>query len=394
MSNANQYWALPDGINEALPADAARLERLRRELLDLYASWGYQLVMPPMVEYLESLQIAQGTELDLQTFKLTDQLNGRMMGVRADMTPQVARMDAHKLKNNEINRLCYIGTVLRTKSFHRDGSRAPLQVGAELFGHAGVDSDLEVLALLLQTLMHCQVPDILLGIGHVEVFSGLVTQAQLTELEQKQYLAILERKSLPELDQWLTHRTCSDESRAMLLALPRLYGGVEVLQDARIALKASPHNVLAALDYLQHIVNVLQQHYPACRIHIDLAELSGYSYHTGIVYAAYTPGTGREIARGGRYDGIGEAFGRARPATGFSTNLHELVQYLPSSTTDPSAILAPAINDSALDQVIAELRSQGECVIRVLEGQVTTAADLGLTRQLVHAKGQWILNKV
>lgn len=394
MSNANQYWALPDGINEALPSDAARLERLRRELLDLYATWGYQLVMPPMVEYLESLRIAQGTDLDLQTFKLTDQLNGRMMGVRADMTPQIARMDAHRLKSNEVNRLCYIGTVLRTKSFHRDGSRAPLQVGAELFGHAGLDSDLEVLALLLQTLMHCQVPDILLGIGHVEVFSGLVAQAQLNELEQKQYLAILERKSLPELEPWLAELSCSAEAKAMLYALPRLYGGVEVLQHARTAFSAANTEVLAALDYLQHIVTLLQQQYPACRIHIDLAELSGYSYHTGIVYAVYTPGTGREIARGGRYDGIGEAFGRARPATGFSTNLHELVRYLPSDTTTNQAILAPAINDPVLEQTIAGLRSQGECVIRILEGQTTTAADLGLTRQLVLANGQWILNKV
>ncbi|WP_020558588.1 ATP phosphoribosyltransferase regulatory subunit [Thiofilum flexile] len=394
MSNANQYWALPDGINEALPIDAARLERLRRELLDLYATWGYQLVMPPMVEYLESLRIAQGTDLDLQTFKVTDQLNGRMMGVRADMTPQVARMDAHRLRANEINRLCYIGTVLRTKSFHRDGSRAPLQVGAELFGHAGIDSDVEILALLIQTLMHCHVPDILLGIGHVEIFSGLVAQAKLDEVEQKHYLAILERKSLPELDQWLAKLTCSDEIRAMLHALPRLYGGVEVLQDARNALQLAQPNVLAALDYLQQIVETLQRHYPTCRIHIDLAELSGYSYHTGIVYAAYTPGTGSEIARGGRYDGIGEAFGRSRPATGFSTNLHELVQYLPAALMDNGAILAPATQDPALDQAIAQLRLQGECVIRALAGQVSTAAELGLTRQLVYTNGQWILNKV
>lgn len=394
MSNSHQYWALPDGIHEALPHDAMRLEQLRRELLDLYQSWGYQLVMPPLVEYLESLRIAQGSDLDLQTFKLTDQLNGRMMGVRADMTPQVARMDAHKLCANEVNRLCYIGTVLRTRSFHRDGSRAPLQVGAELFGHAGVDSDLEVLTLLLNTLIHCQVPNILLGIGHVGVFTGLVTQTQLSEAQQKEYLAILERKALPELDQWLNKLSCSTDHRAMLQALPRLYGGVEVLQDARTAFKTANKTVLEALDYLQSMVTTLQQDFPTCRIHIDLAELSGYSYHTGIVYAAYTPGTGREIARGGRYDGIGEAFGCARPATGFSTNLHELVRYLPSSTTPSSAILAPAQRDPALDRVIAELRAQGECVIRLLDGQTTTAHDLGLTRQLVFMSGQWILNKV
>jgi ATP phosphoribosyltransferase regulatory subunit len=393
MSNSNQYWALPDGINEALPVDAARLERLRRELLDLYASWGYQLVIPPLVEYLESLRIAQGTELDIQTFKLTDQLNGRMMGVRADMTPQVARMDAHKLHANEINRLCYIGTVLRTRSFHRDGSRAPLQVGAELFGHEGIDSDLEVLALLIQTLMQSHVPDILLGIGHVGIFTGLVTHANFSEAEQKQYLNILERKSLPELDAWLAQQSCEAESRAMLLALPRLYGGTEVLDTARQAFAKANQTVLQALDYLQTVVVRLQNDFPSCRIHIDLAELSGYSYHTGIVYAAYTPGSGREIARGGRYDGIGEAFGRARPATGFSTNLHDLVRYLPSSTTPNSAILAPAQLDSKLDQAIAELRAQGECVVRLLDGQTTTASDLGLTRQLVQTNGQWILSK-
>lgn len=392
MLNTDHYWALPDGISEALPDEAEALEQLRRSLLDLYATWGYRLVMPPLVEFMESLRTGHGTHLDVQTFKLTDQLSGRMMGVRADMTPQIARIDAHKLQTEQPNRLCYIGSVLRTRSFH-DGSRSPLQVGAELFGHAGLDSDFEVISLLLETLTHCQIPELLLDIGHVGIFRTLAREAGMSAQQESAFYDMLVRKSLPEIDAWLAMANLPTDLSVCLQQLPRLNGSAEVLNQAS-ALFANAHpDIQAALAYLRTLTDRVAASFPACKIHVDLAELSGYDYHTGIVYGIYTPGLGREVARGGRYDGIGEAFGRTRPATGFSTDLRTLATFaLPHRQANgQTAILAPAVQDAALEQLIRELRGQQQRVIRVLDGQAHDPAALGCKQQITQRDGQWIV---
>lgn len=392
MPNTDQYWALPEGISEALPDAAEALEQLRRELLDLYATWGYRLVMPPLVEFMESLRTGHGTHLDVQTFKLTDQLSGRLMGVRADMTPQIARIDAHKLNSDHPNRLCYIGSVLRTRSFSRGGSRSPLQVGAELFGHSGLDSDLEVISLLLETLQHCRTPDVLLDIGHVGIFRTLAREAGLNAQQEKQFYGMLERKSLPEIDEWLESAGLSAEMAEYLRQLPRLNGPPDILDQADALFSNAHGDIRDALTHLRTLATSITGHFPACRIHFDLAELSGYEYHTGVVYGVYTPEMGYEIARGGRYDGIGEAFGRVRSATGFTTDLHTLVRFVNRAQpvlSTRQGILAPAGGDAELEQLIRELRSQGEMVIRLLEGQADSAASMGCNRQLAQQNGRW-----
>ncbi|QTR48761.1 ATP phosphoribosyltransferase regulatory subunit [Candidatus Thiothrix anitrata] len=396
MPQSDLYWALPDGISEALPDEAEALEQLRRELLDLYTTWGYRLVMPPLVEFMESLRTGHGTHLDVQTFKLTDQLSGRMMGVRADMTPQIARIDAHKLKTEQPNRLCYIGSVLRTRSFHRDGSRSPLQVGAELFGHAGLDSDAEIISLLLETLALCHVPNVVLDIGHVGIFRTLAQLAGMSAQQEADFYDMLGRKALPEIDAWLAQASLPADISTYLGQLPRLNGSVAILDEAENVFAAAPPALHTALGYLRTLTERISAQFPKCTLHIDLAELSGYDYHTGIVYGIYTPGMGSEIARGGRYDGIGEAFGRTRPATGFSTDLRTLAKFaLPKRINHASAaIFAPALQDTALDQTIRTLRQQQRRVIRALSGQAHDAAALGCTQQLVQRDGQWNVEAV
>lgn len=394
MPHTDLYWALPDGISEALPDEAEALEQLRRHLLDMYATWGYRLVMPPLVEFMESLSVGHGTHLDVQTFKLTDQLSGRMMGVRADMTPQIARIDAHKLKTDHPNRLCYMGVVLRTRSFHRDGSRSPLQVGAELFGHAGLDSDVEVLSLLVETLAFCQVPDLVLDIGHVGIFRSLAQLAGMNESQERAFSNMLERKSLPEIYAWLENAALPADIANYLRQLPRLNGGVDVLDTATALFATAPTDIQAALDYLRTLTTRIAARFPDCNIHVDLAELSGYDYHTGIVYGIYTSGLGREVARGGRYDGIGEAFGRTRSATGFSTDLRTLAKFaVPGIKQAGKAnIFAPAIQDSALEMLIHALRQQGRCIVRELTGQAeANPADLGCYEQIIQHDGQWVV---
>lgn len=395
MPTTDQYWALPDGISEALPEESWRLENLRRGLLDLYATWGYQMVMPPLVEYMQSLNTGIGSNLDLQTFKVTDQLTGRTMGIRADMTPQIARIDAHKLQTEHSNRLCYIGSVLRTRAFNEDGSRSPLQVGAELFGHAGEDSDFEVIALLLSTLKHCQVPNIMLDLGHVNIFRSLAAQAGLSTQQEKIFFDMLERKSLPDIDAWLADAQLPAAETEMLRQLPRLYGKPAILNEALKVLNAANDQVKHAISYLQSLVARIQLEFPDCQIHVDLTELSGYDYHTGIVYAVYAEGSGREIARGGRYDGIGRLFGRERPATGFSTDLRLLTRYWQAGPKQPTKIFAPADTDTSLNAAIQQLRAQGRWVVRQLQGDtVKTPQDAGCGQQLIKHGNEWIITEV
>jgi ATP phosphoribosyltransferase regulatory subunit len=385
-------WLLPEGVEEALPDQAERLEFYRRRLLDLYHSWGYELVIPPLIEYLESLLTGTSHDLDLQTFKLTDQLNGRMMGVRADMTPQVARIDAHVLKREAPVRLCYLGTVLRTRSDGVGSSRSPMQVGAELFGHAGIDSELEVIRLMLQTLRALGIEDIHLDLGHVGVFSWLARQAGLDTEQEFALFEMLQRKAVPEIEAYLGTLGLARDVRTSLAALAGLHGGEEVLSEARSRLAGGAPEVAATLDAMERLVERLRDHEPDLALHFDLAELRGYHYHTGSVFAAYVPGQGQEVARGGRYDHIGAVFGRARPATGFSTDL-KLLCALSNHSAVParSRIYVAAADVGAARARIEALRAEGERVVCALAGQSAGAREMGCERQLVKQADHWII---
>jgi ATP phosphoribosyltransferase regulatory subunit len=309
-------WLLPEYIEDILPAEAARIERLRRAILDLFARARYELVMPPLLEYTDSLLTGTGHDLDVRTFKVVDQISGRMMGLRADITPQVARIDAHLLNRKGVTRLCYCGSVLHTRPAGPAATREPIQIGAEIYGHAGVASDLEVQRLLCRALARAGVRRVRLGIGHVAVFRALVHAARVNREREAELFQALQRKDLPELRR-LT-RTLGAKAREALLLLPELYGGADVLRVARRRLPRLPKidQALATLRALARACPV-----PAS---FDLAELRGYHYHSGVVFDAYCEGVAGAVARGGRYDEVGRAFGRARPATGFSIDLRAL----------------------------------------------------------------------
>jgi ATP phosphoribosyltransferase regulatory subunit len=391
MSSKDQ-WLLPEGIEEVLPPAAWRLEAARRELLDLYSRWGYELIIPPLIEYLESLLTGAGNDLDLQTFKVTDQLNGRMMGLRADMTPQAARIDAHPLQRDVPSRLCYLGTVLHTRSDGFGGSRSPLQVGAELFGHGGVVSDIELLSLVLESLSLLAIPDVHLDLGHVGIFRGLASDAGLSRHQENELFDALQRKAVSEIGELLDAHVADAQQRQRLAALTGLNGGADVLEQARARLAGAGSGVMAALDNLTAIADALQQHAGAVNLNFDLGELRGYSFHTGMVFAVFVPGCGQEIARGGRYDSIGEVFGRARPATGFSTDLKILMDFSQRDFAHSnSAILAPADSDPVLRAAVQQLRQAGERVVCALPGQAGSAADMGCERVLVREQGGWVV---
>ncbi len=410
----NHYWLLPEGISEALPENANQLEALSRQVIDLYRGWGYQLVMPPLVEFLESLSTGTGKELDLQTFKLTDQQTGRMMGVRADITPQVARIDAHRMRVDHPNRLCYFGPVLRTRSNHANGgSRSPLQIGAELFGHSGVDSDFEVISLAIQTLQLCTPSDlgssemITLDLGHVGIFTEVSAELGLNELDQEILSDMLERKSIPEIEAWVVEKRLTDTHATIIRTLPDLNGSLEVLDQANELFNNLGERIKVILANLSDLIQRVQQAFPAIAINLDFSELRGYAYHTGFIFQLYLPSVQRELIRGGRYDGIGEAFGNARPATGFSADLRLLNNLLMNNLLMNSSavnnkivqdkILAPAESNAELDQMIKELREQGKIVIRQLNesnnGQVTeyTAKDLDCNQCIVKNNGRWVI---
>lgn len=392
MTNTDR-WLLPEGIEELLPARARTLERLRRRLLDCFDTWGYELIMPPFVEYLESLLTGTGEDLDLQTFKLIDPITGRLMGVRADMTPQAARIDAHQLRRDEPVRLCYLGTVLHTRAEGFSGSRAPLQIGAELYGHSGVESDMEVLELMLETLEITGVRDVHVDLGHVGIFRALARQAELDADAETELFDALQRKAVPEIRHLLEARPLAAEVREMFAALADLNGGEEVLTRAREQLAGGEPEVQRALDTLERIAERMQRRQVPLPLHFDLAELRGYNYQTGVVFAAFVPGHGQEVARGGRYDDIGRIFGRARPATGFSTDLKTLVEVSGRGPDhrEADAVCAPAVDDPDLVQMIRELRAAGERVIQELPGQRGSAQRTGCNRVLEKRDGRWMV---
>lgn len=389
---SENLWLLPEGIEEVLPAEAKRLENLRRELLDMYRGWGYELVMPPLIEYLESLLTGTGNDLDLQTFKLMDQLTGRMMGVRADMTPQVARIESHVLKRDAPTRLCYMGTVLRTRPLELGGSRSPLQVGAELYGHVGPESDVEIISLMTESLHRVGVQDILLDLGHVGVFRGLVEAAGLNSEQESMLFDQLQRKSVAELVDYLATLDIDSTVRDRFSSLCECNGDAGTVDEAIQRFKGSSENVMASLQTLKAVTTMLAARFPGIKIHFDLAELSGYRYHTGVVFAAYANGQGQAIAQGGRYDNIGRDFGLSRPATGFSADLKQWVSLSGDIAVGyQPAILVPWGDDSDLQAKVKELRQSGERVIQFLPGQTADGKALGCDRELVRQDGQWQL---
>lgn len=384
-------WLLPEGIEELLPAEAERLEDLRRRLLDLFASWGYRLVITPIIEHLESLLVGTGRDLELQTFKLTDQLTGRLLGVRADMTPQVARIDAHRLKSVTPSRLCYVGPVLHTRLQGFARTRSPFQVGAELYGHAGIDADVEILALMVETLAAAGLRAPHIDLGHVGVFRGLAREADLDDEQEQVLFDALQRKAKPEIERYVEAQALDASYRQMFIALVDLNGGDAVLGEARARLRHGGREVQAALDNLERIAGAARRRIPGISLHFDLAELRGYHYQTGVVFAAFMPGHGQEIARGGRYDDIGHAFGGARPATGFSTDLETLILLSPEHTPRGGGVFAPCIEDAALRGLIARLRAEGQWVCMELPGQQGGAREMGCDRVIERRDGDWVV---
>lgn len=389
---AKDSWLLPEGIEEILPEEATHLENLRTQLLDLFACWGYELVIPPFIDFLDSLLIGAGHDLDLQTFKLTDQISGEMLGIRADMTPQVARIDAHNLKHEWSTRLCYVGTILHTRGDPLEKTRSPMQIGAELYGHAGKESDIEVICLMLEMLALTGLLNVHLDLGHVGIYRALAKQAELTCVQESELFDVLQRKARRELTELMDSYAIDSELKTLFLKLPELNGDRDVLNKAQVIFAHANEEVQQALADLTAIADILATRFPALAISFDLAELRGYHYHTGMVFAAFVPSIGREIARGGRYDNIGAVFGRARPATGFSADL-KLLTSLSKKTgiqSQRALIFAPCVDDAALNETIRALRADHQAVIQQLPNQIGTAQDLRCTAILEFVNHQWV----
>jgi ATP phosphoribosyltransferase regulatory subunit len=379
-------WLLPEYIQDMLPDEAWRIEAMRSKIIELLRLSGYQLVAPPMLEYAESLLINDSQDMDVRTFKLVDQLSGRTMALRADITPQVARIDAHLLNCQGVTRLCYAGSVLHTQPAGLMRTREPLQIGAELYGHSGLESDLEVQRLMLQALASIGVKGVHLDLGHVAVFRALVKGASIDADLEAGLFAALQLKDVPALRELVSSLPLKVQTA--VLALPQLYGSTEdVLQRARKILPDSAE-MRAALSELEQAAAHL--HPLAHSVGIDLAELRGYHYHSGMVFAAYHAGSHDAIALGGRYDDLGKSFGRARAATGFSMDLRQLHGLLPA-VAHAKSILAPHKKDNALQEAIAKLRQQGHSVVVDLLGDAALRSELNCDRELVLQNAAWVV---
>lgn len=391
--NITNRWLLPEGVEEILPPKAIALEQLCRTIIDLFSTWGYEFVIPPMVEYLESLLTGTGEDLDLKTFKLTDQLSGRLMGIRADITPQVARIDAHLLKRDTPTRLCYLGSVLHTRPGKSGETRAPLQVGAELYGHSGVASDIEIVKLMLATLKQVDINQTYIDLGHIGIFRTLSSDSSLNVTQQAQVFEALQRKAKDELKVLYKEWNITNAASNALLELVDLNGDIAVLDEAKKLLgKLSPESAQYIDEIKALAESIIGQ--TDVSINVDLAELRGYHYHTGMVYTAFVPDEGEGIAFGGRYDDIGSAFGRARPATGFSTDVKSLLKQQSKSSRTPSRIFAPISVDKALHEKINALRKTGNIVVEELDGQKASASEMSCEQQLVLENGEWIVNDI
>ena len=384
MSSA---WLLPEHFADVLPAQARRTEELRRSLLDMARSYGFELVMPPMVEHLESLLTGTGHALDLRTFKLVDQLSGRSLGVRADSTPQVARIDAHLLNRQGVTRLCYCGPVLHTLPASPRGGRELLQFGAEIYGHAGLEADLEVQDLALDGLRAAGVSGLVLDLADARILRGVLADAKLSAPALNDLVEALANKDGPALRGLSTG--LASESRAALLALPDLYGGAEVLAQASSVLPARPP-ITAALADLAWLATHIARAHAEVQVGFDLADMGGYAYYSGPRFAVYAPGAGDALLRGGRYDEVGAVFGRTRPAVGFSTDLKALVDSV-APVVRRSAVRAPWGEGAALREAVRALRQQGQTVVCVLPGHEHEGEEFDCDRELVVAGSDWVL---
>ena len=390
MTGFSNNWQLPEGIEESLPDEALKLEDLRRRLLDMYQSWGYEFVIPPMIEYLDSLLVESPT-LDLQTFKITDQLSGKMMGIHADMTPQIARIDAHCLKGKGPARFSYMGTVLKTRPDSFAGSRAPLQFGVELYGCEGVEADLEVINLMLDSMEICGVDCLHIDLGHVGIFTEISRLAGLSQSQEEALFDMLQRKSIPEIKLFLQSLDLDADVKSALIALPSLTGGPSIFTEVESLKVFQTGQISHYLKDLFQLGNKLCEKYPQLEVNYDFAELCGYRYKTGMVYALYTPGEGRELARGGRYNGIGAAFGNARPATGFSADLKNVLRLSGEEVGLPDRKIFA--DDPASEDYVHELRSQGEIVVQAL-GTARDPLDYGCTHRINKSNNQWAVEKI
>lgn len=383
-------WVLPDHIADVLPSEARHIEELRRSLLDAARSYGYELVMPPLLEYLESLLTGTGQALDLQTFKLVDQLSGRTMGVRADSTPQVARIDAHLLNRQGVARLCYCGPALHTAPAKPHATREPLQFGAEIYGHAGREADLEVMLLAIDCLQRAGLKDLTVDLADAQIVRSLLAGAPVFAESLAQIHAALAAKDLPSLGELTASLPAAQ--RQALAQLTRLYGDEAVLLEAEKSLPPSPNlrEMLSNLKWLGQHIRAAQ---PDVKVSFDLSDARGYAYYTGARFAIYAPSASDAVARGGRYDEVGSVFGRNRPAAGFSLDIKDLVAAAPQQKLH-SAIRAPWGESAALRAAVARLRSLGETVVCVLPGHEAEVQEFECDRELAEVAGQWVVKSI
>lgn len=374
-------WALPEYFEDVLPLEAERMERLRRRLLDEFRAHGYQYVVPPLVEFIDALASGTGQKMADGMFRFVDQLTGRTMALRSDTTPQVTRIDSHLLNRSGVTRLCYCGPVVHVLPRTMTASREPFQIGAEIYGHAGIEADVEVLRLMSRTLAISGADELRIDVGHIGLFRALSQLAGLGADDEETLFNILQGKDVPALQEFVSG--ISEPARSGLLALPELYGDANVLIRARSLLPDVP-GVRCALDELLH----LARHFGDRPLGFDLADLRGYHYHTGLMFAAYSGASPTAIALGGRYDEVGRAFGRARPATGFSLDLRELAALGPAVATR-GAILAPLENAPGLDALVSQLRSDGEIVMQELPGHADDWREAGCDRRIAMQDGAW-----
>jgi len=380
-------WLLPENIADVLPSEARKIEDLRRKMLDTFRLYGYELVMPPLLEYVESLLAGAGQDTELRTFKVVDQISGRLLGLRADMTTQVARIDAHLLNRESVTRLCYAGSVLHTRPSGLHATREPIQIGCEIYGHAGLEADAEIQELALGSLALAGFADVRLDLCHVGILRALLAEDPAAQRDEAQLICLLRAKDAPGLEEFT--RNYAESTRQALLALPQLYGDVEVLGRAKELLPALPGITRALAELAALAASAIGR----AEVAIDLADLRGYQYESGAMFALYVPGLPNAVARGGRYDHVGEAFGRARPATGFSLDLRELARLLPTAERKHS-IRAPWGNAPELKEKIADLRKAGEVVIQSMPGHDNVQDEFECDRVLVLENGNWILKNL
>ena len=384
MSTENR-WLLPEGIDELLPERAAQLEALRRRLLDQCATWGYRYVIPPLVEFTDSLLVGLGADLDVVTCKFTDQMSGRMLGVRADITPQTARMDAHSLAEEGVTRLCYAGSTLQSTPQSVISGRAPIQLGAELYGSSATDADSEIIALMLSTFESAGVSrPLTLDIGHIGIYDALFSNAGLDPELESQVFDALQRKSGPDIER--LSASLPEKVAERLGQLASLHGASDVLATARSLFPDEPE-VMTALDELDAVLAGVQDAFPNVGVYVDLTELRGFRYHTGLVFAVYLEGRGSAVAKGGRYDNIGAVFGRDRPATGFAIDLKALVDDAAHCDAMDVPVIAPQSDDAALRAAVTALRSAGRTVVM----DVTPGVELPNAERLVLSDGEWVI---